>query len=167
MAKITRTFRLDQELIDRFDKASELTGIDKTKVVTEAIQKFVEAVEMKKFWDTDNLVMVTEIFAPVIGRAAVANGEANFNNDLKVIQSSLRDFNSQRKDDNGTRCNIDNAFAIIDFENKLCTVEYKEIWIGGSVENKEIKFPIRWETKTGPLAEITEITVFEDKKEEK
>lgn len=166
MAKITRTFRLDQELVERFDKAAEQAGVDKTSVVTEAIQKFVEAVEMKTFWNTDNLVMVTEIYAPVIGRAAVAHGEANLNDDLKVIQSSLRDYNSHRKDDNGTRYNIDNVFAVIDFESKLCTIEYKEIWIGGAVESKEIKFPIRWEEKKGQLAEITEITVFEDKKEE-
>lgn len=47
MAKVSRTFRLDKELVERFDKAVTEQNIDKTQVVTEAIKKFVEAVEMK------------------------------------------------------------------------------------------------------------------------
>lgn len=42
MAKITRTFRFDAVLMEQFDQAAAAAGIDKTQVVTEAIQKFIE-----------------------------------------------------------------------------------------------------------------------------
>lgn len=41
MRKVSRTFRLDPELIERFDKAAMHANVDKTKIVEDAIEKFV------------------------------------------------------------------------------------------------------------------------------
>jgi predicted DNA-binding protein len=47
MPKITRSFRLNEDLIKRFDVAAAATGVDKTQIVTDAIIKFVEKFEMR------------------------------------------------------------------------------------------------------------------------
>lgn len=163
MAKITRTFRLEEDLVKRFDEASEIAGIDKTSVVTEAIIKFVEAVEMKKFWNTDKLVIVNTLYIPFIGKATLVDGTANLNNDLKIVQSGLRDYAAYKEDKDGTKYRIDHAFATIDFDTKHCIVEYKQIWEGGLVEDKKIEFPIVWSEQEGPLPDIIEISVAEQK----
>lgn len=163
MAKITRTFRLEEDLVKRFDEASSALNVDKTSVVTEAIKKFVEGYEMKKFWDTDNLVVVDEIIAPVIGKAQVNHGQANLDKELKVIQSTLRVLDNERKDENGTRYDIDNVFAVIDFENKTCRIEYRKFWIGGAVESETIEFPIKCIEYRDDAMGITKITVKEMK----
>ena len=43
--KISRTFRIPADLVYKFDRAAEALGTDKTRVVVEAIQKFVEKYE--------------------------------------------------------------------------------------------------------------------------
>lgn len=48
MAKITRTYRFEKNLIERFDKIAEETGIGKTFVLTEAIINFVNKYEGEK-----------------------------------------------------------------------------------------------------------------------
>src|SRR5690554_5401542 len=150
MAKITRTFRLDQELVKRFDEATEVTGTEKTKVVEEAIKKFVEGYEMKKFWNTEKLVVVEEVFVPILGKCQAKQGEVNLNEDLKVLQTSLKALNNERKTDEGTYT-IDNVFATLDFENKVAKVEYKKFWKGGIVESEETNFEIDWTEKVGPI----------------
>ena len=45
MKKITRTFRIPADLVERFDRASELAGVDKTLVVESAILEFCERIE--------------------------------------------------------------------------------------------------------------------------
>jgi hypothetical protein len=45
MKKITRTFRIPADLVERFDRAVELAGVDKTLVVESAILDFCERVE--------------------------------------------------------------------------------------------------------------------------
>lgn len=46
--KITRTFRLPADLVERFDQAAELVGVNKTDVVVKAIEDFVLRVEREK-----------------------------------------------------------------------------------------------------------------------
>ena len=45
MKKITRTFRIPADLVERFDRAAEKAGVDKTLVVESAILDFCERVE--------------------------------------------------------------------------------------------------------------------------
>lgn len=163
MAKITRTFRLDEDLVKRFDEASAIAGVDKTSVVTDAITKFVEKIEMGKFWDTDNLVWLSELYAPFIGKCEVRNNAINLYDDVKVHQTSLKPLKYERKDEEGTRYNIDNVFATIDFENKICKIEYKKFWIGGLVEDEELTFPINWIQEKDRVTEGFNIVVYEDK----
>lgn len=47
MKRITRTFRIPADLVERFDRAAELDGLDKTEVVVKAIQDYVAYVERK------------------------------------------------------------------------------------------------------------------------
>lgn len=47
MRKVSRTFRIPSDLVDRFDQAAEYAEVDKTVVVVNAIEKFVEGVEQK------------------------------------------------------------------------------------------------------------------------
>lgn len=46
--KITRTFRLPADLVERFDRAAELAKVNKTDVVIRAIEDFVLRVERGK-----------------------------------------------------------------------------------------------------------------------
>ena len=46
--KITRTFRIPADLVERFDQAAELVGVNKTDVVVKAIEDFVLLVEREK-----------------------------------------------------------------------------------------------------------------------
>lgn len=48
MAKITRTYRLEKDLVERFDKICDETGISKTFVITEAIINFVNKHEYRE-----------------------------------------------------------------------------------------------------------------------
>jgi hypothetical protein len=149
---------------DRFE-AHEARKSGKVWLVTkggmERLTQIKEELVMEKFWNTENLVMVRNIFAPVIGKAVVAKGEANLNEDLKIIKSALRDYKAQRMDDDGTRYDIDNVIATIDFENKTCHIEYAVIWIGGKTDAKEINFNIDWTETVNNEIGITEISVFE------
>lgn len=45
MKRITRTFRLPADLVDRFDRAAAQAGVDKTLVVESAIVEFCERIE--------------------------------------------------------------------------------------------------------------------------
>lgn len=49
MKRITRTFRIPADLVERFDRAAELDGLDKTEVVVKAIQDYVAYVERMHF----------------------------------------------------------------------------------------------------------------------
>jgi len=46
--KITRTFRIPADLVERFDRAAELVEVNKTDVVVKAIEDFVLRVEREK-----------------------------------------------------------------------------------------------------------------------
>lgn len=46
--KITRTFRIPADLVERFDRAAELAGINKTDVIVKAIEDFVLKTEREK-----------------------------------------------------------------------------------------------------------------------
>lgn len=46
--KITRTFRLPADLVERFDRAAELARINKTDVIVKAIEDFVLKTEREK-----------------------------------------------------------------------------------------------------------------------
>lgn len=117
--------------------------------------------DMSKFWNTGNAVILKDLLAPFIGKARV-DAPLNLNEDIKVLDTEIRVYNSERKDEEGTRYDISNAFAIIDFENKTCHIDYKVNWIGGLIEGKEITFPIEWHKSNDKIG-ITEITVFERK----
>jgi len=52
--KITRTFRIPADLVERFDRAAELAGVNKTDVVIMAIEDFVLRVEREKVMNEIN-----------------------------------------------------------------------------------------------------------------
>ena len=52
--KITRTFRLPADLVERFDRAAELAKVNKTDVVIMAIEDFVLRVEREKVMNEIN-----------------------------------------------------------------------------------------------------------------
>ena len=52
--KITRTFRIPADLVERFDRAAELAKVNKTDVVIMAIEDFVLRVEREKVMNEIN-----------------------------------------------------------------------------------------------------------------
>lgn len=46
--KITRTFRIPADLVERFDRAAELAKVNKTDVIVKAIEDFIRETERKK-----------------------------------------------------------------------------------------------------------------------
>ena len=152
MKKITRTFRKPANLVERFDQAAEETGIDRTEVIVQSIQKFVERVEAGKLWNTDKLVIVEWLYAPELGKCALHNqaliDEEGNNTNRK--HSSLQVLNCERTaviDGKKVRYDIENAYADIDFINKKCKVTYFVRWIGGLVEKRSAEFAISWKTE--------------------
>lgn len=62
MAKITRTYRFEEDLIRRFDKICEEKGISKTFVLTEAMINFVNKYEEQeerkmKTWEREGYIV--------------------------------------------------------------------------------------------------------------
>lgn len=99
----------------------------------------------------------------MIGKAKFKNDALNLDDDIKVLKSELRGYNSERKDEEGTRYDIENAKATIDFENKTCVIVFEKRWIGGLVEKEKIEFSIEWQEKNLIPDIITEITIVETK----
>src|SRR5690606_20463563 len=52
--KITRTFRIPADLVERFDRAAELAGVNKTDVIVKAIEDFVLKTEREKVMNKMN-----------------------------------------------------------------------------------------------------------------
>lgn len=161
MSKITRTFRIPAELVDRFDRAAEKEGVDKTEVVVKAISKFVDRVENDHFWG-DRHVCVSSLYAPEIGNCQVHNAYLTIDRHIRRGTFSIKVLNHERKaeiDGESVRYDIENASAFIDFEKKIARVEYYMVWIGGLIEKRTIEFPIGWIEQTNDVG-IVELTIF-------
>lgn len=153
MKKVMRSFRIPADLVERFDRAAEIRGVDKSEVVVKAIEKFVQEVETGMLFDPDKIVVVNELYAPELGKCIVYNSELRNLDGEPITRKwcTLKPLNRERTAEiNGkqVRYDIEDARAYFDFPAKKCTVEYRTVWIGGEVEKKTLEFPIRWtETK--------------------
>lgn len=164
MKKVMRSFRIPADLVERFDRAAEARGVDKSEVVVKAIEKFVQEVEAGILFDPNKLAVVDVLYAPELGKCAVYNGELRDINGEPITATwcSLKPLNRERVadiDGKKVRYDIENARAYIDFSARKCTVQYRIAWIGGEVENKTIEFPIRWSKAEPPGAPFIPITV--------
>lgn len=160
MKKITRTFRIPADLVERFDRAAEKEGINKTEVVVEAIRKFVERVENDQFWG-DRFVYVGWLFAPELGKCQVHQAYLTVEKHIRSGSFPITVLNHERKtevDGEMVRYDIENARVFIDFEEKVCRAQYYVCWIGGLVEKREIEFPITW-TETEHSTGHVELTI--------
>ncbi|TMZ69986.1 ribbon-helix-helix protein, CopG family [Klebsiella pneumoniae] len=159
-AKVTRTFRIPSDLVERFDRAAEEAGIDRTKVVVDAIERFVERHEQKQLFG-QSFVALAEIYAPELGLCKIGTGGSGEAGET-VLQASVYPLKPDRKkeiDGEEVAYRIDNAFATVDFKNKICTITYRKFWIGGKVEDDEVSFSITWSARDDDATGITDVTV--------
>ena len=97
--KITRTFRIPADLVERFDRAAELAGVNKTDVVIMAIEDFVLRVEREKVMNEINQYIKYVKFGNVLreklgnqaGVHAIQLSDAlNINNTVDFLQKLIR-----------------------------------------------------------------------------
>src|SRR5690606_13525275 len=97
--KITRTFRIPADLVERFDRAAELAGVNKTDVVIMAIEDFVLRVEREKVMNEINQYIKYVKFGNVLreklgnqaGVHAIQLSYAlNINNTVDFLQKLIR-----------------------------------------------------------------------------
>jgi hypothetical protein len=144
MAKLSRTFRLEQDLVERFDKAADLMGVDKTSVVDEAIGKFVSSVEAKGSKEQNRTIYekkaksigyfkLSDVYIPFLGKCSCDSLIEVTESD--IVNAGVSVMRIERKDDEGTRFNISPYINIeVDFNNMTLSGGYHKDWIGGLVE---------------------------------
>ena len=146
--KISRTFRIPADLVDRFDRAAEALGIDKTQVVVEAIQKFVEKYEAGQLFDRE-LVYIDRIYVPELGLCEIHDGRGRRIPEGKTkLYRGIKALNNERKTEiNGKPASytIERAGISLDFKNRVAAVDFMKCWIGGLVEEEKITFSFVWE----------------------
>ncbi|GAB7387379.1 hypothetical protein BSNK01_12150 [Bacillaceae bacterium] len=110
----------------------------------------------------DKLVVVEELYAPVLGKCVPEFGHFMDASETNVFHTRLKVLNYERKEEvNGvpTRYDIGQARAVIDFEKKVCMLEWYKFWIGGQVDRETLRFRFDWteridETGDGLLVRI-------------
>jgi Predicted transcriptional regulator len=149
MKKIPRTFRIPADLVERFDQAAEITGVDRTEVVVQAIREYVERVEAGNFWNTDKPVTITSFYAPELGKCELSRSVLIDEDGRPTVKlyTPLKVLNHERTamiDGDAVRYDIERAYADIDFKARKCKVKYSVCWIGGLVEQRTAEFAIDW-----------------------
>jgi len=150
MKKISRTFRIPADLVERFDRAADVMNIDRTEVVVKAIRKFVESVEAGQIWGTEKPVSVDSITAPELGECDVFRGVlmTEEGEPLYKLKTDIRVLDFERTSWEGDkRVGYDifqQATAYLDFKERKCRIEYKVRWVDGVVESRDVEFPIAW-----------------------
>lgn len=158
MKKVMRSFRLPADLVERFDRAAEADGVDKTEIVVQAIQQYVDLHELHGEFG-DSYIHIGDIYIPELGKCYIGSGLIG---DQTSGSFTMKVLNNERKDDEGYSYRIDHAMASVDLAQHTCRVTYKKVYVGGYVEDGEpIEYQIRWTArKPWQTDAVTELTIM-------
>lgn len=104
------------------------------------------------------LLILDEVYAPVVGRCNVHEGAINIDNKFKH-SFYLMPFNFERKDKNAIYT-IENVYINVDYDKHKAVVTFKKCWIGGLVESDSVEFDFSIKKYKHEYEDITRVVIY-------